>query len=472
MISYTPTDSARAFHESRARVKALWGPIGSGKSSAAFWEFFLMCMESRVPLRGIIVRSSYRELHDTSRKTFMEWFGPLVEWREKHEMAIVSLPGPDGKMLKHEFLFRAIQTPQETSKLLSLEIAFAFLEECVPAFSTSGIMGAGLSKQVLDICKMRLRQKGAPYYRIVCTANPPSKTHWYYTQFIEPEPEVLLKRNTAMFFQPPYENKVNLPDGYYEEMSASLDPELVRRFVEGEILSHYDGQVVFPEARQGIHVLDEHLEPVKGTELILGFDWGNTPATIITQKTPAGQWIWLRELQSFNAGVDAHCEILRDIMKEHYPGFNYRCYGDPSGEAKSQTDAKTCFQVAASKGFVIVGGKQDWQSRKEAIKQRLLRNNFNGTPALVISRYNCPLAADAITGGYRYPVSNDGTVGTRPMKNSFSHLMDAAQYIATREFEILSPRPREDAYLPTQRGYWDPFKSVKRRADGTTWMSK
>lgn len=484
---YTPTSSAKLFHDSDRRIKVLWGPIGSGKSSAADWEFILQGLESRVPLRGIVVRSTYRELIDTSKQTFFEWFGDISRWDTRNETAIVKLPHGDpeerakGKTLEHQLLFRALQRPEDTSKLLSLEIAFAFLEECVPAYATNGVMGQGLAKGVYEIASSRLRQAGAPRYTIVMTANPPAPSHWLYKTFLSAKDEKLVRMNACVVFQPPGENKPNLPKNYYEILRESLDPDMVRRFIDGEIIQAYDGQIVFPEARDHVHIIDKEIKPDPDRALILGFDWGSASATAttITQITATGQWQILRELISPNMGADAHCEELRAMMHEYYPKTEfrvpYRCWGDPSGAHRSQTDAKTCFQIAGSKGFEIQAGKPDWQSRKEVIKQRLQRFDSRGEPALIVSRLNCPVVAEGLLGGYRYPKSVDGRVGHRPIKNQFSHPIDALQYAATMEFEILSPRARGEPEIHIWKPVFDPFRPMVRaqiRPAVTDWMAK
>lgn len=479
MVEYTAVDSAKVFHESNKKYKALWGPVGSGKSSAALWEFIFLCMESTVPLVGVVVRSSYRELQDTTRKTFFEWFGAFSHYIERDEVAIVTLPGPDGVMREHELRFRAIQRPEETVKLQSAEYAFMFLEECVPSFATTGVMGAGLPKAILDIARLRLRQKGAPRHVCVCTANPPAPSHWYYQEFIKPHGEEMEKKNAICIFQPAGENSKNLVAGYYDELRNTLPSDMVRRFVDGEVIPAYDGVAVFPECHDHWHISDNDagLTPVPGVELVLGFDWGLTPATLITQITPDGRWLWLRELQSLNIAADQHLEVLRTMMHEDYKGYSWRSWGDPAGIAKSQTDAKTCFQIAHSKGFPMSGGAIDWATRRESIKQRLNRVVM-GQPALLVDRDRCPLATEGLLGAYRYNKSLDGTIHYKPMKNMHSHLQDAAQMIATREFRVLGFEEKErirpqDAMIIIQP--LDPFRPpVERRQlenDDSTWMS-
>src|SRR5262245_6535473 len=143
-INYTPNDSAIAIHEHGSKIKAVCGPVGSGKTSVGCWEFWLLCWESTIPLRGVVIRSSYRELHDSTRKTVDEWFGKIMTYREKDEEATITFPGRDGVVRSHTLLFRACKREAEASKFLSTEYAFIWLEEVVPAFTSTkvgGVMG-------------------------------------------------------------------------------------------------------------------------------------------------------------------------------------------------------------------------------------------------------------------------------------------------------------------------------------------
>ena len=72
--------------------------------------------------------------------------------------------------------------------------------------------------------------------------------------------------------------------------------------------------------------------------------------------------------------------------------------------------------------------------------------------------------------------SSSGEIGTRPLKNHVSHLMDCAQYIATREFEInpaaFVQRPGE--YVPQAPPTPpDPFRALVKKGGATShWLSR
>lgn len=402
----------------------------------------MLCWESTVSIYGLVVRSSYRELQDSTRRTFQEWFGPIMEYREGNEQAVITFAGRDGVTRAHYLDFRACKREAEASKFMSTEYAFIWLEEVVPAFTSSksgGVMGQGLPKGVLDTARLRIRQKGAPRLEILLTFNPPSTRHWTYKEFYQQTPEDMERKSLALFKQPPGENKANLPTNYYEDLLENLTPELARRWVGGEVTTVYEGERVFPECQDGIHIVD-YLEPIPHVPLTLGQDYGLSPCCAITQILPGGQTLIIGELQLFNKGMKAFIEHLGPFLQQEYKDLPVRkIWQDPNGgNQRAQVDETlTCATLLRNAGFDVSDGDNNWTLRREVTKQRF--EWFpGGRPGVVISRQHCPMIVEGFLGGYRYPMTAAGIPGSSPIKNEFSHLQDALQMIFVGEFSMLS----------------------------------
>ena len=473
-VDYAPTASAVKIHNSRAKVKCIVGPVGSGKTSVACWEFYQLAMVSKVPIRGVVIRESYRELMDSTRRTWEEWFGTVSVYKEKHDLAEITLTGVDGVTRTHELFFRACRKESDATKFLSTEFAFCWLEEVVPAYTKKGVMGQGLPRGVFDIAQMRIRQRSAPYLEILLTCNPPNTRHWVYETFFKPPPDELQRKRYQLFRQPARENEANLPQGYYDDLLETLSEDLARRFVLGEVVPIYDGVRVFPECVDNYHIV-ERVEPVPTMPLVLGQDYGLTPCTLITQIVPGGQWRWLRELQAWNTGMRRYLEFLVPLLKQEFAGFTVRCVwqDNKGGNQRSQTDESTCREILEGAGFVVLDGQDNWALRKEAMKQRF-DSNPGGKPSVLVSRSGCPLAAEGLLGAYRYPKSSDGTVGTMPIKNDASHLMDAAQMIATGEFSVMTGLAQIDRERAATRklAVWNPLATTPKRRPGHAWLGR
>ena len=78
-IKYDAPPTLSEFLDSNAFIRCCIGPVGSGKSSVCVMEILRRACEQAKGLDGVrhtrfvVVRNSYRELRDTTRKTFEAW---------------------------------------------------------------------------------------------------------------------------------------------------------------------------------------------------------------------------------------------------------------------------------------------------------------------------------------------------------------------------------------------------------------
>lgn len=476
-IDYQPLPSAADFHNSNARVKAYMGPMGSGKSTAAIEENRFLMEESKVPLRFLVLRESFRQLNDSTRKTFEEWFPePVSHWNETGKKYLVTWPNIEKKYLTHEFHFRHARRAQEASNLLSTEYAGIWLEEPVPAFQmTDGIMGAGLPKEFFTLALGRQRQRGAPRYTIILTFNPPPMFHWCYEMFVKPPKAQLEKMGFELFRSPPNENKKNLPEGYYETLRAIWPDDMIDRFIDGKCITLYPGKPVFTEFNEQLHFRDAKDLKLLNLPMVLALDFGLTPCALFCQITSMGQLRIYRELQMRSSGAIDLAEAIRDIMKNEFPGLKIRTiWGDPAGQDESQSDRTTPFQkIRAILDVPVQPGDQRIFTRLESVRARA-KGITDGDMAIVIAKENCMTLMEGLLGAYRYPASQNGLIGAKPLKNMFSHLADALQYLCTGEFNVVSgetTRAQDDEEKPISIPKLNPLASVVgKRNTGRSWM--
>src|SRR3990167_1213795 len=123
--SYHSVPTIKKFSQSKARIRGLLGPFGSGKSSGCVIELIRMA-EAQVPGRGgikrtrfAVVRNTYPQLNDTTIKTVSQWLPPLFFGDFNKNDHTYLITGIDG--LEIELLFRALDRPAHVSNLLSLE---------------------------------------------------------------------------------------------------------------------------------------------------------------------------------------------------------------------------------------------------------------------------------------------------------------------------------------------------------------
>ena len=73
----------RFLNDTEHEVQAIMGPFGSGKSSASIVKLvehgatIPAMRDGRIRARYLVARNTYRELQDTTIKTFFKWFPPI-----------------------------------------------------------------------------------------------------------------------------------------------------------------------------------------------------------------------------------------------------------------------------------------------------------------------------------------------------------------------------------------------------------
>lgn len=130
--AYDPIPTIRMFHECLIRRRAIVGPVGSGKSVGATMEvcYYLPHWINEnygiSNTRWVIVRNSYRELEDTTKKTVFDWFPDGNLRASDNEYTIRYENGVEVVLW-----FRACDRPDDMKKFKSMEITGAWMEESI-----------------------------------------------------------------------------------------------------------------------------------------------------------------------------------------------------------------------------------------------------------------------------------------------------------------------------------------------------
>lgn len=431
-ISYAPGGPTLSeFHESDAFVRGIMGPIGSGKSTACVLEILARAQEQAPSPDGIrktrwaIIRNSYPELKSTTIKTWSQWC-PTTMGRLNQDSPITH--HIKTKEIDLEVLFLALDREEDQRKLLSLELTGAWVNEAreVPKGIVDALTGrVGRFPPKVD--------GGATWSGILMDTNPPDDQSWWY-RFAEDETP-----NGWKFFRQPSgdgagaENLPNLPNDYYTRIKAGKDDDWIKVYVRGEYGFVTEGKAVYPMFRDRIHTAPTKLEPIPGIALLIGADFGLTPAAIIGQKLPDGQWLVIDEVTTDNCGVIRFAETLRAYMKLHYPDFDVAaCWGDPAGNQRAHSDEKTALDIMNTRTpwKWRAAPTNDPTMRREVVAAALNRL-IDGNPGVLISP-KCAMIRKGFSGGYHYrsiKTGNGVQFHESPAKNQYSHPHDALQYL-------------------------------------------
>lgn len=480
-IAYHALPTLAAFHASNAFYRGVMGPVGSGKSTAMCMELMRRALtqppgpDGTCRTRFAVLRNSYRELSDTTLKTWLNWFpehlfGDFEKTAMRH---LVRLPGPLGPV-ECEVLFRSLDRPGDVKKLLSLELTGAWVNEA-----------REMPKAVVDAVGDRVerfpsaRQGGCAWAGVIMDTNPPDADHWWRRLAEEERP-----RGWAFFRQPgglvetgsgrfepnpAAENLENLPLDYYAKRMAGKSDSHVRVYYCGRYGLVQDGRPVYPEFVEPVHVAAEPLDPVEGRTLHVGLDFGLTPAAVMGQRLVSGRWVWIDELVARDMGMTRFAEVLLARLNDRFHDLEWRITGDPAGMQRSQVDERTPFDVLRARGLdARPAPSNDFLLRREAVALPLTRL-VEGTPGLVVSPA-CITLIRGMAGGYRYrrvEVAGEERYHDAPDKNRFSHVCEAGQYLmlgAGEGVRVVRPESGQEIRRPgrTENDY-DPFNRERGR---------
>lgn len=373
-----------------------------------------------------MIRNSYPELKSTTLKTWAEWC-PLSFGKVNMDSPFVH--HVRAGELDMEVLFLALDRPEDARKLLSLELTGAWLNEA-----------REIPKAIVDALTGRVgrypsrMQGGATWSGIIMDTNPPDNQSWWYKASEEEELE------GWKFFKQPSgtsdeaENLENLPKNYYKRICVGKDEDWVKIYVHGTYGFLVEGKAVFPMFRDRLHIAEFPIEPVRGIPILIGADFGLTPAAVLGQKLPDGRWIIFDEVVTEDCGIIRFAEFLASYMGEHYPEFDVDIgFGDPAGNIRAQSDERTAIEIMGSHTpwkWKPAPGNNEFAMRLEVVKAALNRL-IDGQPGLLISP-KCRMIRKGFAGGYHYKALRTGG-GTQthdyPNKNEWSHPAEALQYL-------------------------------------------
>lgn len=450
VIEYRPAGpTIEAFHESEDFIRIISGPIGSSKTTACIMEILFRALSATPCTDGIrrsrwaVVRSTYPELKSTTIKSWQQWvpekvFGK-IRWSSPITHSIWL--APDCHL---EVLFLAVESDADIKKLLSLELTGLYVNE----------LGVGLPRNAFDAAVSRLRRfpsrqmlgGNRTWFGAIADTNAPSADHWLWELmetapegfgFFTQPPAVIRGPDGKWHLNPKAENLENLDPDYYRSLLVGKREDWIRRFLACERVFLSDDKAVFADDFSShIHVVPAPgLSPIRTRNLIIGMDYGLTPAATIGQVDSRGRIRILDEVVGDNIGVRQFVEtMLLPFLDQCYPGFKFYIVGDPAGSARSGVDEKTVFGVLRDMGLTAFPAPTNRiLERIEAVRW-FLNRVVGGEPALRIN-YRCQKLLAALGSGYRYrkvrTVGDEVRYHLVPAKDKHSHVMDSLQYLCS-----------------------------------------
>jgi hypothetical protein len=401
--------------------------------------------------RMAIVRNTLQQLRQTCLADIEMWLNPIAHYRTTDATIQVRFPLPDGTTVESDWMLIPLDTKADQQRLLSLNLTGAWVSEfreIEPSLisALSGRLGRFPSKAVVP----------PTWFGIVAETNPPdSDSEWYTLLEIERPP------NWAFYKQPGgtdenAENTDNLPDGYYDNLLANNNSDWADIHVHAQYGKSLGGQAVFRASfKPDFHIVKaDELQIVESMPIMIGQDFGRTPASLIGQIDNRGRLVIFDELTSEDMGIEQFATmLLRPLLYKKYLGKKIFMVGDPKGRDKSQTNEDSPFDVLKRLGFDVYPAPTNYIDPRLRAVEQLLLHQVDGGPMLILSS-DCTVTSTAMKYWYRYRRKTTGMLEDKPEKtHPWSDVADCLQYMALstnanylgKVMQAMNPPPRRPA---------------------------
>lgn len=438
------------------------GPLGSAKTNTCAYRLMMeyACEQKPNangvrPTRWVIIRNTYDDLKTNTiadwREMYGSEFGRLSMGNPPTYRARFGLP--DGTKVEAEFIFRSLDRPDDIRRIRGGNYTGGWMNETKE-----------LPKAALDMLDGRVGRYPRPVAGgVECSINEgqgvilgdynaPDMDHWLYKleQEAPPgyaffrQPGGVVKENGVWVANPNAENVQNLPPNYYEGRLAGKSEDWIAVNLANEYGLVMDGRAVFPDYSDAAHSAVFDVDPA--LPLLLGWDFGLTPACIVGQLSPRGQFRVLEEFCAENMGVR---RFARDVVK---PGLaKYRgmevglSWGDPAN-TRGDADEKRAIGILNDEyvdnddgdvikplnmGFVTEPATTNFITPRIEAVNYYLTSMIDGAPAFLVHK-RCAKLRQALAGKYQYrrlKVVGDERFADTPSKDEWSHPADALQYV-------------------------------------------
>lgn len=449
-------DVLKEYMDARGRNTFIMGPIGSGKTYGSCMRVFNQMCEQEPNSSGIrksrwfAIRNTYPDLKGTTIKDWCELYhnedirlGKMnMDFPPTHSM---DFDLPDGTRVVSELVFLALDRPDAVRKLRGLQATGFWLNEVKE-----------LSKAIVDMCDGRHGRypDNVSWHGMIGDTNAPDTDHWFYklAEEVKPDGWKFLKqpggvvevvsgsvnnRKFSFVPNPNAENLINLPNGYYIKQVQGKADDWIRVNLANKYGNVSTGKPIY----LGVWDDARHISRLplaafpKVQKLLIGIDFGRTPAAVIGQLMPNGKLRVIKELIASGMGIRRFMDdIVMPCLKtdfKRFPKSVIEIYGDPAGKAKSGNDENSPLGIINDEYGLTAypTATNDPLRRWESVNTFLL-GDIDGQPAFEMSP-ECQVLRKGFNGGYHFRRLNVNgeKYADKADKNDYSHPHDAAQYL-------------------------------------------
>lgn len=441
------------FSDCRERNSFIMGPLGSGKTVQSILKIFdLMCEQEPVKrkdhrnynvrlTRWIAARNTYSELFSTTIKDWLEIHGDLGVFKQGSKEPPthrLDFDLEDGTRVLAEVMFIAFDRPDHVKKARGIQATGVWLNETKEH-----------SKSVVDMLDLRVgrypsKKEGImpTWHGMIGDTNAPHEDHWYYKLaeeeklddwkfFRQPGGVFRHADGEGWIVNPAAENIGNLVEGYYLKGMQGKSDDWIKINLANEYGYVSSGKPVHPRYVDSVHCVDLDFKPTKGIPIVIGFDFGRTPAAVFMQRQPAfNRWVAFDEFIADNMSAVTFAPELKKYIEAEYPNMTFRGWGDPSGDNKGQGTDDTPFKIIRGAGIPCIPTQSNKPLlRRAALEEPMTEICMDGKPRFIILP-KCRMTRKGLQGGfcYRRIQTTSERYTDEPDKNEYSHPVEALEY--------------------------------------------
>lgn len=420
-----PTPSQQRFLDSRARIAALLGGYGSGKTSTGA-EKALDLIAENPGCSGIIVAPTYGQLEKAALRSFFDPEAPDAGACPKEWIAEVNI---GKRYFLHPNGARTYWGSADNPKSLEGQnLAWFWMDE-----------PGDCKRRAYQVLVGRLRDKAAKWIQGFVTGTP--RPGWMWEEFNSGKAEQdIIHASTR-------ENAANLAPGTIEALERTYSTREARVLIDGEFGLLVGA--VLEEFERKRHLIEWRYDPRFRTMLVLDFGyrrpyagWAQElpPGTDIPGRGKAprkveahelGTWVIFDELVPENLSTEL---LLQQVKAKGYRVDATYC--DPAGDGSQPAVGISDVQLVRAAGFqpkFVTAPRLRHIPFGIALLRGLLCNVRRETRLWVAKSLDNQRAKRGVVKdfeGYAYPEAKDGKpVGDEPLKDGLhDHGVDGWRY--------------------------------------------
>ena len=442
------------FYDCQSKAVFITGPVGSSKTTTLCYKMLRKMIEQSPnhrnirPTRSIVIRRTYKELLKTTAKDFLSIFGDLGTFKQGTKepptffMRFKVYGGDgrwDGTVVEHEMMFIALDRPNSAEDLRGFQVTWFWLSEAKQ-----------IRKSIVDMADDRCgRYPSGQLGNVMPTwhgffgdTNQCDEDHWLYNfqEVLKPagelpnweffvQPGGVVKISGKWVENPEAENLDNLVPNYYQERIQGKSEDKIKVDYANQYGYVMSGKPVHPEYNDHVHCCDD-VTPRADLTLVLGFDFGRTPACAIMQEI-GETWYVLDEFVSVDMSASKFGPALKRYLASNYAGFACVGHGDPAGKNKGEQVEHSAIEILNALGIPCEPCEtNDPLQRRAAIATPLTELGMSGKPRLMICK-KAKMIRKGLAGKFTYrrlQVAGDDKYMDKPDKNAWSHPVEACEY--------------------------------------------